>query len=208
MARRPNIAMRKRQREQRKAEKAEEKRAKRFARADSQEDNSAVKEDPGVPGAENRAESRREASADLFVDRALDPATALGGVATTRRLQAYCKVCKVVNDHTLVALKAGSTKRVKCSACADEHPYRASKPASRKRVRKSKDAAPDDGSFDSLVSGRDLSEASPYDMAAVFSDRTIIDHPAFGVGVVARVLLDRKIEVMFREGAKVLAHGR
>lgn len=201
MARRPNVTMRKRQRELKKAEKAEAKRAKRLAKTDELEDVDAPEsEDPGEETADMQ---------EMTVGNAPSPETAAEEAKSDPPMPAYCKVCKDVLAHTLVEKKAGSSKRVKCAVCGDEHPYRKTKPATRKKARKTKQAAADEQTYDSLIAGLDLAEANPYSMATVFSYRTLIDHPTFGVGVVARVLPDRKIEVLFPEGAKkVLAHSR
>ena len=59
-----------------------------------------------------------------------------------------------------------------------------------------------------MMKGRDVSQAIAYDMTRRFVDRDVIDHAVFGVGLVTRVLEERKIEVWFREGQKLLAHAR
>jgi hypothetical protein len=41
-----------------------------------------------------------------------------------------------------------------------------------------------------------------------FREDDVIDHKSFGIGVVARVLSDQKIEVVFQTGTKVLVHER
>jgi hypothetical protein len=126
-------------------------------------------------------------------------------------VMAYCKVCKAVVEHTVVGVDRKKPKRVQCKTCEDAHPYRASKPTDKKKgagASKAKRCQSGDLSYDSLMKGRDLSQTTQYDMTQQFSDRDLLNHETFGVGLVTRVLVDGKIEVMFSTGCKLLAHGR
>lgn len=58
------------------------------------------------------------------------------------------------------------------------------------------------------MQGRDVSKAVGYQISSLFKERDVIDHKLFGIGVVARVLDDDKIEVAFSKGMKVLVHDR
>ncbi|MCS6900151.1 MAG: hypothetical protein RMJ98_10930 [Myxococcales bacterium] len=57
------------------------------------------------------------------------------------------------------------------------------------------------------VSGKSLQEFKPYRPSATFSVDELIHHTKFGDGFVARVIDKNKIEVMFRDGLRTLAHG-
>jgi hypothetical protein len=128
--------------------------------------------------------------------------------ALNDRVMAYCKVCKAVTDHSVAEVKGRikkTPKRVACVACRDTHPFRASAPGSRKK------ATPDlplHLSYDRLMEGRDLSKTTRYEMSRQFDARDLIAHDSFGVGLVVRVLADRKIEVRFPMGTKMLVHDR
>ena len=59
------------------------------------------------------------------------------------------------------------------------------------------------------MQGRDASKAVRYQISSLFKEKEVIDHTVFGIGVVAQVLDDDKIEVLFRsKGKKVLVHDR
>jgi hypothetical protein len=124
------------------------------------------------------------------------------------RVTAYCKICKEMAGHSIVETKGKmrpTPMGVCCTVCEDTHPYRANRPAPRK---KSVAGVPLDASYDSLMAGRDLSQTTKYAMAGEFDVRELIAHKTFGVGLVTRVLADRKIEVRFEMGTKVLVHHR
>jgi hypothetical protein len=124
------------------------------------------------------------------------------------RVMAYCKVCKAVTDHSVVEIKGRTTKtpkRVVCVACQDTHPFRARAPRSRKKATAD---PPLHLSYDRLMEGRDLSRATRYEMSIQFGARDLIAHDSFGVGLVTRVLADRKIEVRFPTDTRMLVHDR
>jgi len=124
---------------------------------------------------------------------------------------AYCKVCKSVIEHAVIAVKGKKPGRVQCRTCEDAHPFRAKAPAPRKKkvaTSKTRGSASDDISYEDLIEGRDLSQAPKYSMSLPYADGDLINHAKFGVGLVTLVLVDRKIEVRFPEGKKLLVHNR
>jgi len=129
-------------------------------------------------------------------------------VAPGEIVSAYCKVCKAVVEHGVVTVKGKKPQRVQCRTCEDAHPFRASKPAPRKKaVGKSKALSAELG-YEALMQGRDVSQAAKYALTREFADRDLIDHDSFGLGMVTRVLADRKIEVIFPAGTRLLVHNR
>jgi hypothetical protein len=48
----------------------------------------------------------------------------------------------------------------------------------------------------------------PYDARKAFGRGDVLNHPNFGVGVIEEVKANGKILVLFRDGEKVLIHGR
>lgn len=128
-------------------------------------------------------------------------------IAVNDRVVAYCKVCKAVADHLVVdkGRRTKTPKRVSCVECRDTHPFRPSEPKSRKKTTAE---PPLHLSYDRLIEGRDLSKTTRYEMSRQFGARDLIAHDSFGVGLVTRVLADRKIEVRFPMGTKMLVHDR
>lgn len=57
------------------------------------------------------------------------------------------------------------------------------------------------------VSGKGVTEFKPYRTTLTFDTNDLIRHAKFGDGFVARVVDRNKIEVMFRDGLRTLAHG-
>jgi hypothetical protein len=51
-------------------------------------------------------------------------------------------------------------------------------------------------------------DRKPYSMKATYAVDDTLAHPTFGVGVVRKLLADKRIEVAFDAGVKILAHGR
>ncbi len=58
------------------------------------------------------------------------------------------------------------------------------------------------------VGGKDTSELVPYAATTSFQPEQLIQHATLGAGLVVRCLDGSKIEVLFRDGARTLVHGR
>jgi len=131
-------------------------------------------------------------------------------------IESHCTRCRTLMNHTLIALVDGRPVRVKCNTCGGEHAYRAPKPAPRTPAEraprqssariKSDPAAALRQQWETLLAGHDPATATPYRMDASFKVNTLVRHPSFGLGLVQQVG-DRKMEVVFAEGTKVLRCG-
>lgn len=137
-------------------------------------------------------------------------------------VDAYCTKCKMPLAHTILAIWAEQIKRVRCNTCMGEHAYRSpaaeksssssstpsTKPA-RKKAAATKPsvekASVSLAAYESLVAGKDRSTARRYAPAERFAKGDLVEHPAFGLGVVAAVRGD-KVDLAFREGVKTLQH--
>ena len=51
-------------------------------------------------------------------------------------VEAYCTKCKLVLNHSVVAMQGEKPRRVRCHTCDGEHIYRPEKPASRAASKK------------------------------------------------------------------------
>ena len=125
-------------------------------------------------------------------------------------IDAYCSRCKLVLAHVIIALRGSRPAKVECKTCRAVHAYREDppgpRPARRGTARDSVAAA--QAAYDSMLAGKDLSRAAKYRANEAFDLDDVLDHKAFGIGVVTRVLADNKIEVAFSTGPKVLVHSR
>ena len=139
-------------------------------------------------------------------------------------VDSYCTTCKLVLAHQVVALVDGKVDKVICNTCGKRHKYRPNPPKSRAkkskttdktaasttkrkttRARKTKDPAVQ---WEETLADKDLSNPKMYSMDGLFEENDIISHDKFGRGLVTEIRADRKMEVLFKEGTKLLVFGR
>ena len=148
-----------------------------------------------------------------------------------------CTRCKMELAHTILALIEGESARVKCNTCHTDRKYRALKSATAPTpvVRKRPTATPSSSSsssrptasarsrpvthtsaFESLEAWKAVmskaeargTEAKDYSMRETFASGDVVQHSKFGLGYVVKPEGTKKIVVCFREGEKLLIHGR
>ena len=138
-------------------------------------------------------------------------------------LDANCTKCRVLTNHTIVALVDGRVARVKCNTCSSEHNYRAPKEAKAPVVRRAaaatsprtsspasakKDLTPRfQEQWEAALAVKDVSKAKEYDMAGIFVKGNLIGHTSFGIGIVTMVA-GNKMEVLFKDSSKLLRCGK
>ena len=134
-------------------------------------------------------------------------------------LDAQCTRCRVLTNHTIVAMVAERIVRVKCNTCGSEHNYHAPKEAktsaerratgsgeratSSSAKRKEVMTPPFREQWEAALAGKDSSEATAYDMTGKVGKDNLVSHPNFGIGIVTMVA-GNKMEVLFRDGPKLL----
>ena len=147
---------------------------------------------------------------------------------TTRELTAgdiiesRCTKCRKVLNHRIVAMVDGVIKRVECNTCNGVHNYHAppvakepkspkkavvSKPRSSSavpRVSKKDPVEIEREEWATLQPTFDPEKALPYDMNGRFLAKRLLLHPLFGLGVVKTVTVPNKMQVLFKEGIKLL----
>lgn len=126
----------------------------------------------------------------------------------------YCTRCKMDLVHTIVAVDGERIKRVLCRTCKNEHAYRLpaelrdtprkSPAAKGPAPNKTKPAAYD---WEAEMEHAGALQSKPYSMVGHFQTGEVVDHTAFGKGIVKRVFSSDKMEVLFRGGVKVLIRG-
>ena len=142
-------------------------------------------------------------------------------------IDAWCTKCKMDLLHRIIAMVGDQPKRVECLTCRTDHNYhkpktspaavtRPKKVATEKRpagtagaraVAAQKAEQNRERTWEKLVSGRAVTDFRPYRPALVFTEGELIRHAKFGDGYVQRVIDKNKVEAMFREGPRTLAHG-
>lgn len=137
-------------------------------------------------------------------------------------IDSWCTKCRMDLGHRIVAMVSSRPKRVICLTCGSEHNYRA--PASARDKVKRAPRAPGGAaeratvkaraeadrvnSWESRIAGQANDAFVRYSMDKTFAPGQLINHKKFGEGYVVTVLEDCKIEIMFRDGMKTLAHGQ
>jgi hypothetical protein len=119
--------------------------------------------------------------------------------------------------HTIEAMVGDKPARVHCNTCKASHGYKAKKPSETPRRAKSSESPTGTKTttskrhanrLDVLLENKDMSQARPYSPKEKYNPGDILDHPMFGFGV-ARALKDEtKVEVLFKDGTKLLIQGR
>lgn len=126
-----------------------------------------------------------------------------------KEVLSYCGKCKMPTNHIVTTLnKKGAVDKCKCQTCKALHKYRDPDKPVKPRATKAKKAeiAPE------VVWSEAMSGAKgppkPYKMSGEFAKGDVIEHPMFGRGIVEELISDNKIQVVFEESGKLLAHNR
>ncbi len=144
-------------------------------------------------------------------------------------VDSWCTKCKLVLNHRIIAMVGPTPKRVECSTCSSHHNFRALAPGEKAPSSATKSprsagasAAPRstrgptkaqrivldrEKSWEQAVNGKAVASFRPYRVSEIFEEGDLVRHSKFGDGVVTRLLEGRKVEVLFKDDARTLAHG-
>jgi hypothetical protein len=152
---------------------------------------------------------------------------------TGGEIDSYCTKCKLDLGHRIIAMVGDVVKRVECRTCGSHHNYR--KPKSEKSATSAaprssgsssgKDKTPTKPRVDKLtaaqraerdqvasweqaIAGKAATAFKPYQISTTFNPGELVRHSKFGDGVVARVIDRGKVEVLFQDGPRTMAHGQ
>ena len=120
-------------------------------------------------------------------------------------IEARCTKCRMNNTHTVVTLEDEAPAKVACSRCGRQHKYRpptVPKTAAPKRTVDPHKAARQE--WAALREGMASETATDYSMTATYKVKALMNHPAFGLGLVQRVVGPQKVEVLFEDGKKTM----
>lgn len=134
---------------------------------------------------------------------------------TGGEVDAFCTRCNLNLAHTILAMVGPKIARVKCNTCQNDHVYRGVQTAmqanSFTKPRKSAKAAAAEEKvtigFQERIEGKDASKARTYSPKDTYALDELINHPTFGLGIVAEVRHD-KVTIHFKADEKTLIHGR
>ena len=123
--------------------------------------------------------------------------------AVARDIVTTCTKCKMELRHVVISQNSkGVVAKVRCYTCGSEHKYYPEKkhPSTRKKP----------GTFEkyaTLLEQNSNKEAISYSMQKSYQLHDVIEHKAFGKGIVTSVS-DQKMDVMFETGPRILACAR
>ena len=126
-----------------------------------------------------------------------------------KEILSWCTKCGEPTPHTIVTLlKKGGPNKCECEKCKASHKYRdPEKPPKKRKKAASKKSVPVEVIWNEAMAGTE-GPSKPYKMNAEFAQGDLIDHPAFGQGVVAELVGTNKIKVIFESAEKLLACNR
>jgi hypothetical protein len=131
-------------------------------------------------------------------------------------IESICGKCGDV-WHVVVAIAKGKIAKVLCKQCGGQHRYKPPdgvavatprKKTTRAGTKKKTILKIEPGAEGPLVQPDPARALRSYGLSESFDVGDPVEHKTFGTGVVELVLEDRKIQVFFPGGRKVLAHQR
>jgi hypothetical protein len=140
-------------------------------------------------------------------------------------VDSYCTKCRLDLNHRVVSMKASKPHQVMCLTCNTQHLYRkpasvatakapraaaarAARAPSAAKAKLEKERVDREVTWQKAIAGRAMSDFTAYKMSGVFEDGQLIKHKKFGDGVVLRIVDATKVEVLFQDQARTLAHSQ
>jgi hypothetical protein len=134
-------------------------------------------------------------------------------------VDSWCTRCRLLLNHRIVSMKAGKPHQVECLTCRAQHLWRSAAPGTASRqqassaarspspARPARSASRHVQDWEQAVLGHSVLDFREYSVAGTFQKGDLMRHKKFGEGVVTRVIDARKVEVLFRDEARILAQG-
>jgi hypothetical protein len=123
-------------------------------------------------------------------------------------IESYCGKCGTT-WHVVIAMIDGRVAQVECSRCGKRHRPRAESTAAPRPHRRTGEAStPKAKTSKPMVDADMTTPPVPYTATGAYKPGQRVDHPAFGPGVVERVIASNKVQVFFATGSRVLAQRR
>ena len=126
----------------------------------------------------------------------------VGGEATS-----ICTKCKKPTVHVITALVKERIAKVQCRDCGGIHRYRDPNAPIKPPRKRSGKISPQEA-WEKVMNTVSNDKKIPYTLSGHFKVNDVIDHSTFGLGVVTNLISEEKIQVIFKEGEKLLVAGR
>ena len=147
-------------------------------------------------------------------------------------IDSWCTRCRLMLGHRIVAMIGKKPVRVECQTCGSVHNYKAAAPGDKsispvvrnrdgtitpvrvlnapaaRAAAKSTRTGARTSEWEQRIAGQPVTAFMRYSMARTYNAGELVHHPKFGDGYVAIVLDGGKVSIVFRDGAKTLAHGQ
>jgi hypothetical protein len=147
-------------------------------------------------------------------------------------IDSWCTRCKLMLGHRIVAMIGKRPVRVECQTCGSVHNYKAAAPGDKsiapvvrnrdgtispvrvlnaptaRGASKSTRTGARTSEWEQRIAGQPVTAFMRYSMSRSYRAGELVHHPKFGDGYVAIVLDGGKVSVIFKDGAKTLAHGQ
>jgi len=129
------------------------------------------------------------------------------------KIEARCTKCGANTKHIIMAISDQTPDRVQCDMCDRVHKYRpptTAKPKAKRATsgtttrRKADPREAERQEWEDLKLEDQKGELKPYAMDASFKKANRISHPTFGIGLVVGLMGSNKMEVLFKDGKKIL----
>ncbi|MFO0570780.1 MAG: hypothetical protein U0263_34405 [Polyangiaceae bacterium] len=148
-------------------------------------------------------------------------------LAAGSEIDAWCTKCRMDLGHRIIAMLEGRPKRVICQTCGSQHNYRA--PASERGAARPKGASGSPRPAGSVaqrvtekakaealrvtdwekhIAGQAMDAFTRYSIDRTYRAGELVAHKKFGEGYVVEVVDSGKVNIMFRDGPRTLAHGQ
>lgn len=149
---------------------------------------------------------------------------------TGGEIDAYCTKCKLDLAHRIVAMVGDQVKQAECLTCRGTHRYVKPKSerdaaASRKAMGGSAPRSPSEPkvpretaaakteremrkAWERSIAGQPTNAFRAYRIFDNYGAGELVRHTKFGDGVIARVIDRGKVEALFEDGPRTLAHGQ
>ncbi len=157
---------------------------------------------------------------------------------TGGEIDAYCTKCRLDLTHRIIAMVGDAVKRVECKTCGSHHLYRRPKTerdaATARMVKRAEERKAAGGSstsagggskaaraeraeraereqtsaWEHAIAGKPSSAFVAYRVSHTFGPGDLVKHPKFGDGVVAKVIDQSKVEILFKDGPRTMAQGQ
>lgn len=125
-------------------------------------------------------------------------------------LDSYCGRCKLVLNHTVVAMVEAQPRRVRCLTCQSEHNHRitTSKTKTTRSSGSKRTRTPAPNQWQIVMAEWDGDAAKSYSIYETFQVDDWVSHVKFGNGKVIDVPSPDRMITLFEVGEKMLMQGK